>query len=175
MEQEVLKDLLTEETYAKVNEELQGKDVKLADLSKGEYVSKKKYDDAVADTGTYKARLEAAESNYNALKNKTDAEKTSYEADLVDVLMQSELVRAKARDVDVVLPLIDREKVTRNGRALEGLSEQLETLKKDKAYLFATEEPGTPKGKSGLDHGAGNDDADDAKIRKIMGLPAKKG
>lgn len=173
MEHEVLKDLLTEETYAKVNEELQGKDVKLADLSKGEYVSKKKYDDAVADTGTYKAKAEAAESNYNALKSTTDAEKSTYEADLVDVLMQAELVKAKARDVDVILPLIDREKVTRNGKALEGLSEQLETLKKDKAYLFETEEPAAKKGKSGLDHGAGSEDADDAKIRKIMGLPQK--
>ena len=41
---EVLKDHLSEETYSAVAEELKDKDIKLADLSSGEYVSKGKYE-----------------------------------------------------------------------------------------------------------------------------------
>jgi hypothetical protein len=41
---EVLKDHLSEETYSAVAEELKDKDLKLADLSTGEYVSKGKYE-----------------------------------------------------------------------------------------------------------------------------------
>ena len=41
---EVLKDHLSEETYSAVAEALKDKDIKLADLSGGEYVSKGKYE-----------------------------------------------------------------------------------------------------------------------------------
>ena len=41
---EVLKEHLSEETYNTVASELEGKDVKLANLSTGDYVSKGKYE-----------------------------------------------------------------------------------------------------------------------------------
>ena len=176
----VLKEHLTEETFNQVTTELEGKDLKLADLSQGGYVSKTKYDAAITDANSHKETAEKWEGNYNALKGKfdtfkttTEGEKTASEKRLVKALAQTDLVKAKARDVDVVMPLIDLDKVKLTETGLEGLTEQLDTLKESKAYLFDTEGPGQPgKGKSGLKHDEG-DEGDEAKIRKIMGLPTK--
>lgn len=107
-------------------------------------------------------------------KNKAVAESTSAaNAELTKAMITTELVKAKARDVDVIMPLIDTEKVTRGEKGLEGLAEQIEALKTGKSYLFEDDAPaGSPKGKTGLEHNNAGDD-DDAAIRRIMGLPAK--
>ena len=178
---DVLKEHLTEETFNQVTTELEGKDLKLADLSQGGYVSKSKYDAAVTDANSHKETAEKWEGNYNTLKGEydtfkttTEGEKAANEKQLIKAMAQTDLVKAKARDIEVVMPLIDLEKITRTDAGLEGLTEQLDALKEAKAYLFETEEPPAGnKGKSGLNHGAGNDGGDDAQIRKIMGLPTK--
>lgn len=181
MDINVLKDHLTEETFAQVSSELSGKDLKLADLSQGGYVSKSKYDTAVNDAATHKTTAESWEEKYNNLQGeyntfKTDAEgaKNVAEKQLIKAMTETELVKAKARDIEVVMPLIDTDKITKTDKGLEGLAEQLDSLKEAKAYLFETEGPAAPnKGKSGLDHGNDDDAAEDAKIKKIMGLPVK--
>ena len=181
---EVLKEHLTEETFNQVTTELEGKDLKLADLSQGGYVSKSKYDAAITDAASHKETAEKWEGNYNTLKGEFDTfkgefetfkttaegEKAANEKELIKALAQTDLVKAKARDIEVIMPLIDLDKVTRTDAGLEGLKEQVDTLKETKAYLFETEDPNPGKGKSGLNHGAG-DEGDDAKIKKIMGLP----
>lgn len=181
MDISVLKEHLTEDTFNQVTTELTGKDLKLADLSQGGYVSKSKYDTALTDAANHKATAEKWEGDYNTLKgefddfkNTTDGEKATAEKELIKAMAQTDLVKAKARDIEVVMPLIDLEKVTRTDAGLEGLTEQLAALKDTKAYLFEVEEAaGAGKGKSGLDHGAGDEGDDDAKIKKIMGLPTK--
>lgn len=179
MNVDVLKEHLTEETFAQVKTELEGKDLKLADLSKGDYVSKTKYDNAVNDAATHKTTAESWEEKYNNLqgeydtfKTETEGHKTAAEKQLIKAMTETELVKAKARDIEVVLPLIDTDKITKTDKGLEGLTEQLDSLKEAKAYLFETEEPGAPnKGKSGLDHGDDDDKAETDRIKRIMGLP----
>ena len=176
---DVLKEHLTEETFNQVSTELAEKDLKLADLSQGGYVSKAKYDAAVTEANSHKETAEKWEGNYNTLKGEydnfkttTEGEKAASEKQLIGALIQTELVKAKARDAEVVMPLIDATKVTRTEAGLEGLTEQLAALKEAKAYLFETEESAAPnKGKSGLNHGAGDPKGDEEKIKKIMGLP----
>ena len=175
----VLKEHLTEETFNQVTTELEGKDLKLADLSQGGYVSKSKYDAAITDANSHKETADKWENNYNTLKGEYDTFKTTAEGEkaanqkqLIKALAQTDLVKAKARDIEVIMPLIDLDKVTHTDAGLEGLKEQLDALKETKAYLFETEDPGTPgKGKSGLNHGGGDPNGDDAQIKKIMGLP----
>ena len=177
----VLKEHLTEETFNQVSTELEGKDLKLADLSQGGYVSKSKYDAAITDANSHKETAEKWEGNYNTLKGEFDTFKTTTEGEkaasskqLIKALAQTDLVKAKARDIEVVMPLIDLEKVTLTETGLEGLTEQLTALKESKAYLFDTEDPAPGnKGKSGLNHGAGDPNVDEEKIKKIMGLPIK--
>lgn len=175
----VLKEHLTEETFSQVSTELEGKDLKLADLSQGGYVSKTKYDAAITDANSHKDTAEKWENNYNTLKGEYDTFKTTAEGEkaasekqLIRAMAQTDLVKAKARDIEVVMPLIDLDKITRTDAGLEGLTEQLTALKEAKSYLFETEEAATGnKGKSGLKHGEGDGEGDDAKIKKIMGLP----
>lgn len=189
---EFLKEYLTDETFAKVKEELDGKDVKLANLSSGDYVSKDKYSALETSNESLKSQLLAKSTAYDALATKagdnealkTELEnlKTSTQAQLEETTNQfkaklkaeaikNELIKSKVKDVKDVLGQLDLDKVTHNeDETLTGLSEQIETLKTNKPYLFEEEK----KGKGGLEHGGGDDGVDDDKIRAIMGLPPKK-
>ena len=178
MDISVLKEHLTEETFNQVTTELEGKDLKLADLSQGGYVSKSKYDTAITDAANHKRTAEkwkedhdTLKADFDAYKTTADGEKAAGEKKLIGAMIQTELVKAKARDIEVVMPLIDAEKVTRTDAGLEGLKEQLDDLKGSKAYLFEVEDQGGGKGKSGLEHGAGDGPSDEEKIKRIMGLP----
>ncbi len=107
-------------------------------------------------------------------KNKAVADATSaMTAELTRAMIATELVKSKARDVDVIMPLIDTAKVTLTDKGLEGLEEQIAAIKEGKAYLFETESAPFEmiKGKTGLDHDKHNNGDDDAKIKRILGLP----
>lgn len=190
---EVLKDNLTEETYNAVAKELEGKDVKLADLSTGEYVSKGKYDaleTQLNNTQTLltdaNAKLETAIANAGdneALKqeleniktqNQTDMDnlKNQYEEKLKISAIMAEITKAGANDPSDIMPHIDVNAVTINDKGSVGLSEQLEAIKTAKPYLFKGEQQ---RGASGLSHGSGGDDtAELNKMRAVMGLPPIK-
>lgn len=190
---EVLKDQLSEETYNAVTKELEGKDIKLANLSTGEYVSKGKYDaletqlnntqTLLTDTS---AKLEAAIANAGdneALKQELENLKTTnqtnmdnlkneYESKLKTAAVMAEITKAGANDPADILPHIDMSAVTITDKGAVGLSEQLETVKTSKPYLFKGD---TKPGASGLQHGSGGDDtAELNKMRAIMGLPPIK-
>lgn len=190
---EVLKDQLSEETYNAVAEELKEKDIKLANLSTGEYVSKGKYDaletqlnntqTLLTDTS---AKLEAAIANAGdneALKQELENLKTTnqtnldnlkneYESKLKTAAVMAEITKAGANDPADILPHIDMSAVTITDKGAVGLSEQLETVKTSKPYLFKTvQKPGA----SGFQHGSGGDNtAEINKMRAVMGLPPIK-
>ena len=190
---EVLKEHLSEETYAAVTEELKDKDIKLADLSSGEYVSKGKYDaletqlnntqTLLTDTS---AKLETALQNAGdneALKQEIENIKNTnqtevanitaqYESKLKNAAVMAELTKAGANDPKDILPHLDIDAITVNDKGIVGLAEQLEPIKTAKPYLFKGE---TKPGASGLEHGKGGDNtAEINKMRAVMGLPPIK-
>ena len=190
---DVLKDQLSEETYNAVAAELEGKDIKLANLSGGEYVSKGKYDaletqlnntqTLLTDTS---AKLEAAianAGNNEALKQELENLKTTnqtnldnlkneYESKLKTAAVMAEITKAGANDPADILPHIDMSAVTITDKGAVGLSEQLETVKTSKPYLFKAEQK---PGATGFQHGSGGDNtAEINKMRAIMGLPPIK-
>ena len=190
---EVLKDQLSEETYAAVAEELKDKDIKLADLSTGEYVSKGKYDaletqlnntqTLLTDTS---AKLEVAIQNAGdnaALKQELENLKNTHqnevanltaqcEARLKNAAVMAELTKAGANDPTDILPHLNMEAITVNDKGVVGLTDQLEPIKTAKPYLFKAD---TKPGASGLDHGAGGDNtAEINRMRVVMGLPPIK-
>lgn len=189
---EFLKDYLTEETYAKVSEELAGKDdVKLANLKSGEYVSKDKYAALEGTVSELREQLSSKSTAYDelltkagdneALKTEIENLKTSsqeqldkttatYEAKLKTAAIKNEVIQAKAKDVNDILGQLDFNKITMENDELTGLSEQLETLKTNKPYLFTDEQK---PGKGGLSHGDPDDTADENAIRATLGLPLK--
>lgn len=123
----------------------------------------------------WEAKAEAAKAVWEAeaeaaKKTAVDTATEQLGAELTKAMIKTELVKSKARDVDVIMPLIDTAKVTRGENGLEGLAQQIKSLQESKAFLFESADD-KPKGKTGLDHGAADEGADDVRIRKIMGLP----
>ncbi|MGN0533297.1 MAG: phage scaffolding protein [Eubacterium sp.] len=191
---EFLKEFLSEETYAKVEEELQdkGEQVKLANLKTGDYVSKEKYAALESANEDLKSQLETKSTAYDDLMQKAgdnDALKTEienlktatqdqlaattkqYEAKLKVAAIKSELIKAKAKDVKDIIGQLNVDGITYKDDVLTGLQEQINALKETKPYLFEDERK---KGKGGLDHGNDDDSADSNAIRAVLGLPIKE-
>lgn len=190
---EVLKDHLSEETYATVAEELKDKDIKLADLSGGEYVSKGKYDALETQLNNTQTLLNGKTAELDelltkagdnqALKDEIEALKTKNQTDMANLTAQydaklktsavmAELTKAGANDPSDILPHLKMDTITITDNGVVGLSEQLEPIKTAKPYLFkGTQKPGA----SGFQHGSGGDDtAELNKMRAVMGLPPIK-
>lgn len=190
---EVLKDHLSEETYSTVAEELKDKDIKLADLSTGGFVSKAKYDaletqlnntqtlltdtsakleTAIQSAGDNEALRQELETLKTTNQTNMDNLKNEYEAKLKISAVMAEITKAGANDPADILPHINMEAITVNDNGFVGLSEQLDKVKTAKPYLFKVD---GKKGASGFQHGNGGDDtAEINKARAIMGLPPIK-
>lgn len=112
---EFLKEHLSEETYNALAKELEGKNVKLANLSAGEYISKMKYDSQskeyneakqlieqlkgeTANNGDLQAKIQAYEKQIIQLKAEADTAKIESEIKLK--LLES---KAKPNDIDYLI------------------------------------------------------------------------
>lgn len=190
---EVLKEHLSEETYSAVEAELKDKDVKLANLSTGEYVSKGKYDALETQLNNTQTLLNnkttelddliAKAGDNQALKDEIEALKTKsqtdmanlaaqYDAKLKNAAVMAELTKAGANDPTDILPHLKMDAITVTDNGIVGLSDQLEPIKTAKPYLFKSTQQ---RGASGFQHGSGGDDtAEVNKMRAIMGLPPIK-
>ena len=194
---EVLKDQLSEETYNAVASELEGKDIKLANLATGEYVSKGKYEaletqlnntqtlltdtsakleTAIQNAGDNAALRQELENLKTTNQTNMDNLKNEYESKLKTAAVMAEITKAGANDPADILPHIDQAAITVTDKGCVGLSEQIEAVKTAKPYLFkAVQQPGQ-SGASGLPHGGGGSDdiAEINKRRAVMGLPPIK-
>ena len=190
---DVLKDHLSEETYSAVAEELKDKDIKLADLSSGEYVSKDKYgaletqlnntqtlltdtsaklETALQNAGDNEALRQEIENIKNANQTEIANITAQYDAKLKNAAVMAELTKAGANDPADILPHLKMDAITVTDNGIVGLSDQLEPIKTAKPYLFKGEQK---KGASGLPHDKGGDDlAEENKRRAVMGLPPIK-
>ena len=191
---EVLKDHLSEETYSAVAEELKDKDIKLADLSTGQFVSKDKYgaletqlnntqtlltdtsaklETALQNAGDNEALRQEIENIKNANQTEIANITAQYDAKLKNAAVMAELTKAGANDPADILPHLKMEAITVTDNGIVGLSDQLEPIKTAKPYLFkGVQKPGA----SGLEHGngGGDDTAEENKRRAVMGLPPIK-
>lgn len=152
---------------------------------------KKEQSEASTKLTETEAKLSAAEKNaaeltekvkafdgvdVAALKKSAEEWETRYNADItkakVDNAVSLALTRAGAKDVDLARHLIDTSVIKVDGDKVLGLSEQLEKVKTDKAFLFSDEPAASARIDTGLDHGEASDSISDAQIRAVMGLPA---
>ena len=193
MSVEVLKEHLSEETYNAVAKELEGKDIKLANLSTGEYVSKGKYDALETQLNNTQTllnnktseldALSAKAGDNQALKDEIESLKTKSQTDIANLTAQydaklksaavvAELTKAGANDPADILPHLKMDAITVTDNGIVGLSDQLEPIKTAKPYLFKGTQQ---RGASGMQHGVGGDDtAEINKMRAAMGLPPIK-
>lgn len=169
MKLEALKEHLSEETLAKVEEELKDKDIKLVDLKQGGYVNVDKYNTLEKDLETTKAeldnrtadltKLQESEGLTEELKQKLETIKTEHEQkelEYQEKLKQNQInayvdrVVLKSGTIDDVslkahLQGFLKDAEFKDGQVL-GLEEQVNSLKEEHTHLF-----GTPKG-TGVKH-----------------------
>lgn len=189
MANEFLQSILGDDLFAQVNERLTAQNVSLANLSDGSHIPKAKFDDLNAKVKALNAQLtqsnsmleaaKAANGDTGALNDKiaqltaqlTDAQaKLSSQA--LEFKVRDALKAANARNADIIMPLLrmDSIKVGKDG-ALEGLSDQVEAIRKTDSYLFA-DSPAPKGGFQGLgtDEGSGNVNAAvNAALRQLSG------
>lgn len=152
---EFLKEILGEELYAQVAAKLEGnKDVKLANLASGEYVSRSKHDAEQLAKDKRIQELTDKIKNFEGVDVKqlqTDVEnwKTKYNQDLesarLDSAIQLAIAKSGTLSEKALMGLLDKDKIKldKDGN-LTGLDEQIEAIKKEDSFLFKTAEPGKP-------------------------------
>lgn len=153
MNLDFLKPILGEELFGQVADKLKGSGVTLANISDGSYIPKAKFDEQLdkvkqltAAVGERDEQLKAERgknASVDAL-NQQIAQLTKDVADrdgklselTLDYHIRDDVRAYKPRDVDVIIPLLDRSKITEKDGKLVGLSEQMDALTQNKGYLF---------------------------------------
>jgi len=153
------KDIEAEKTkfgdYDSIKSQLSEANKQIEEFGKLDYEGVKKAAD------DYKAKFEQAQAD-----SKKQLEEMQF-----NHALDGALTGAKARNVKAVRALLETEKIKLNkDGTLTGLSEQLDALKKDNAYLFEEEKSEVPAFLGGAGTNGGNA-SDDNAIRAIMGLP----
>lgn len=188
---EILKGIVSDETYAALEAETKDSTIKLGDLSSDKYVSKDKYKELETQLSKVNSALTQKTAEYDNLKEKagnnaelkneierlkTENETTINElkADYDKQLKRSAVIneiqnKYHPKDVSDVMPHIDMEKISIDNDNIIGLTEQITPLTENKAYLFT--EPTKPP-KSGLGHGG--TEQNEAALRAAFGIKEKE-
>lgn len=187
---EILKGIVSDETYARLESETKDSPIKLADLHSGEYVSKAKYSGLETELENTKTALANKTADYDtlsekagdnqSLKDEIEKMKTAHQTEISNLnaahqkTEKSDKVRAAIanyhpKDVNDIMPHIDMEKITVDGDKLTGFTEQIEPLKESKGYLF---DNGSERRRNGLEHGG--DLPDDDALYAAFGIKKKK-
>lgn len=150
----ILGDTYTEDIDKKVSDEIGKGFVARADFNTLNEAKKtlegtvKDRDKQLEDLRKSSGDNEALQKQITELQTANKTAKTEYEANLKKVTLDSKvetaLLGAKAKNSKAVRALLDESKISLDGDNILGLNEQLETLKKDSAYLFGEDSPKNP-------------------------------
>lgn len=189
MANEFLQSILGDDLYTQVTGKLTAQNITLANLSDGTHIPKAKFDEANGKVKTLNqtiadltAKLEAASQQQgdSAQLNSQIAQLTAQLTDAQNKLssqaleyrVRDALREANVRSTDIVMPLIHMDKIKDKDGSLEGLKEQIDTIRGAYGYLFND----TPAGNAGFagaldgsDHGSNLNAEVNAAIRKISG------
>lgn len=164
------------------------KEIKLANLAGGEYVSKEKFTDKEAELTKANETIKGLKDtvakfdgvDLEKLKKDASDWETKYNTDIAAVKLDSAvsmaLVEAKAKNPKAVRGMLDMSIVKMDGDKLLGLSEQLENLKKSDSYMFTDvdDNNGARVNTGGNHTNTTNTDAFMSAFRKGAGLEAEK-
>ncbi|WP_238884511.1 phage scaffolding protein [Clostridium sp. YIM B02551] len=160
----ILKEIIGETAYNTLSEEVKNKykEVDLVDSSN--YVPKERFTQVNDEKNDYKKQITERDKQLNDLQAKVkDNEELSKEIEALktansttaseyedklkkiqyDIALNNALKDSKAKDINLIKALLDNEKLKVNGEEIIGLKEQLETIRKEKDYLFEKDVPGT--------------------------------
>ncbi len=188
---EILKGIVSDETYAALEAETKDSKIRLGDLSTDKYVSADKYKDLEKQLGKVNSALTEKTTEYDTLKGKagdnaelkaeierlkTENTNTvnSLKADYEKQLKRSAVIneiqnKYHPKDVNDIIPHIDMEKISVKNDSIVGLSEQVTPLTESKAYLFDEKQP---LKKSGLNHS--DPSVDMSRLEASFGITKKE-
>lgn len=185
-----LRQPLGDDLFSQVEAKLKdNKDVNIADLTSGEYVSKAKYDDAVKEKDEKIEELNKTIEKYDGadiegLKKQVKEWEDKYNTDLqqtkLDDAIKLAVTQAGPIEAKALMPYLDTSivKFDKDGN-LVGLSEQLEKAKKEHSFLFPQSENKGTEGKANEQVNLGGKhsepaNADGADLRTAFGLKQSK-
>jgi hypothetical protein len=137
----------------------------LIDDKDNRYVPKNRLDAKIAELAEANEEIESlqkqvkdpteAEKQVKALEEKIAGMEEAAKKEKLSTAINKELAEAKPKDVNDLMKFLDMEKVVlKDDGTVEGLTDQLAALQKDKAYLFDSAEPQPQPGKSFLNLGS---------------------
>lgn len=195
MNLDFLKPALGDELFAQVATALKNSGLNIVNIADGSYIPKAKFDEqlekvkalqqTVAERDAAIKQEQAKNGTVDALQSKVDqltkdlAERdATIQSKNLEYRIKDELRGMKVRNADVVLPLLQRDKITEKDGKLEGLSEQVEALKKSDAYLFDTENRGNRGGFGGHqdtgDDGSGGENPNAAMNHALRAMAGRE-
>lgn len=127
-------------------------------------------DGQITELKKFKGSHEELQKKIEELENENKVKSTEFEKALLierkNNAIRSSLITdslGKPYDVDLVIGMVDIDKVSvdQNGKIVGGFKEQIDTIKKEKAFLFQKAEKFSPSGKPPANGGNPNHDDDD--------------
>jgi len=159
-----LNEIIGEEAFKALPEETRNKYKETDFVNSVEYVPKDRFTQVNDSMNEYKKQVgdrdkqlidlqgkvkdnEALVKEIETLKTTNSTTAADYEKKLetlrFETIINNALKDSKAKDINLIKALLDNNKLKINGEEVIGLKDQLETIKKDKDYLFEKEVPGT--------------------------------
>lgn len=137
----------------------------LIDDKDNRYVPKNRLDAKIAELAEANEEIESlqkqvknpteAEKQVKALEEKIAGMEEAAKKEKLSTAINKQLAEAKPKDVNDLMKFLDMEKVVlKDDGTVEGLTDQLTALQKDKAYLFDNAEPQPQPGKGFLNLGS---------------------
>ena len=137
----------------------------LIDDKDNRYVPKNRLDAKIAELAEANEEIESlqkqvkdpteAEKQVKALEEKIAGMEEAAKKEKLSTAINKELAEAKPKDVNYLMKFLDMEKVVlKDDGTVEGLTDQLTALQKDKAYLFDNVEPQPQPNKGFLNLGS---------------------
>ena len=170
------------------------KQVKIANIGSGDYVSKSKYDALETEKNGIAAQLQTATDNLKKfegiedptklqneitrLTGELDTQKKTYEGQIADMkfgtALEAAITAAGGRNAKAIKALLDVENLKDSKDQTADIKAAIEACQKENGYLFGANEPiNNPTGPTG--GGLGIDtDANTATLRAAMGLPPEE-
>ena len=163
MNLDFLKPALGDELFAQVSTALKNSGLNIVNIADGSYIPKAKFDEKlqmitqlqtdlatarqqVQDEQAKNATVNDLQTKVNQLTQDLSARDQQINRMSLDYDIRDFVRGSKPKDLDIVVGLLNKDAIKKEGDKLTGIEDQLNTLKTDKAFLFETEPKPAPNG-----------------------------
>lgn len=184
-----IKAIIGEELFKQLSPEKQKELEKqdLEDVSEGKYIPKDRFNSVNEEAKEYKKKIAERDKQLTDLQDKVKDNETlksdlatltaqnkkdsdEYEAKLkkvaFDYAIDNAIKGSNAKDAKLIRALLDESKIKIDGETILGLNDQLDSIKKEREYLFDIKPAGTGGFKPGGTGGGRTEDSFASKLGK---------